>query len=639
MATSPAQDVKLPGELPKDKAKPFLRRTGSRLERYLEMPSTGTSTLPELWIAQTRLSSWPLATLATAAGFYSVFLILAYLDGYMAELTARGQWWNTLTMPVLLSYLFLIQPFLRRQLGQAVHVFQAKIPFNEHVRRLELRAYSLNRRLELFAVGVASLIGWLVLDPLLASAYPSKLFYELAGDIFVFGLLGWHIYAALARTKLLANMHGYVQNLNLFRDRLTVKPFFRWSLSVLVCLAGAIPVSAIFIPANSLVNSTTVIIYAFLGLVAIMVIVFGKVPQSLISQFRIIRAMVLFMTLAIIGTIGFNRLEGWPLLSAFYATIITMATVGYGDYSPETAHGQIFTVFLTLFAVGIGGYALTSVASFVIEGNFQRFIQGRRVDKEIDQMNNHYILCGAGHLGRQIATEFYKSQVPFVVIEAEPHVLEELLREMEIPYVQADATQDESLRLAGVERAKGLVTTFSDDKDNVFVTLSARSLNPNLHIMSQVSWEKNIDKLKKAGANVVISPSAVSGRRMVSEMLSLEVVTLLDEMLRAEQQTGQVLRLEEVHVDEIKIPTLVERLDAGELYITDFGQRTELMVVAIERPSNPAGDRYIYTPRGNTRLQRGDVLIVVGTPEQRLQLDHKVLSQRGFRDWFEELWG
>jgi voltage-gated potassium channel len=156
--------------------------------------------------------------------------------------------------------------------------------------------------------------------------------------------------------------------------------------------------------------------------------------------------------------------------------------------------------------------------------------------------------------------------------------------------------------------------------------------------MSQVSWEKNIDKLKKAGANEVISPSAVSGRRMVSEILSLEVVTLLDEMLRAERQTGQVLRLEEVHVDQIKIPALVERLNAGELHITDIGQRTELMVVAIERPHNPEGDRYIYTPRGNTRLERGDVLIVVGTPEQRLQLNHDVLSRRGLRDWFEEFW-
>jgi voltage-gated potassium channel len=639
MATSPAQEVKLPGELSKDKPKPFWRRTGSRLERYFEMPSTGAPTLPELWIAQTRFSSWPLATLVTAAGFYSLFLILAYLDGYMADLSARGQWWHTLTMPVLMSYLFLVQPFLRRQLVQAIHVFQAKVPYNEHVRRLELKAHSLNHRLELLAAGLAVLTGWLALESPLASSYPSKIFYDLVGGIFVFGLLGWHIYAILARTKLLANMHGYVQNLNLFRDPVTVKPLFQWSLSVVICLAGAIFVSAVFIPASSLVNSTTIVIYAFLGLVTMMVVVFSKVPQSLVSQFRIIRAMVLFMTLAGIGTIGFNRLEGWPLLSAFYATIITMATVGYGDYSPETAQGQIFTVFLTLFAVGIGGYALTSVASFVIEGNFQRFIQGRRVDKQIDQMNNHYILCGAGHLGRQIAAEFYKSQVPFVVIEAEPHVLEELLREMEIPYVQGDGTRDESLRLAGVERAKGLVTTFSEDKDNVFVTLSARSLNPNLHIMSQVSWEKNIDKLKKAGANVVISPSAVSGRRMVSELLSLEVVTLLDEMLRAEQQTGQVMRLEEVHIDAIKIPALVERLEVGTLCITDIGQRTELMVVAIERPSNPAEDRYIYTPRGNTRLQRGDVLIVVGTPEQRLQLDHEVLSQRGLWDWFEALWG
>jgi voltage-gated potassium channel len=184
-----------------------------------------------------------------------------------------------------------------------------------------------------------------------------------------------------------------------------------------------------------------------------------------------------------------------------------------------------------------------------------------------------------------------------------------------------------------------LVATVSDDKDNVFIVLSARSLNPDLRIISRLSQEKNRKKLQKAGATVIISPDEVSGRRMVSEMFHSEVVTLLDEMLRAEEQTGQTLRLEEVHVNDIKVPALLERLETGELCISDIGQRTELTVVAIKhRQVLESEDPYIYTPRGRTKLQRGDILIVISTPEQRVKLQHDVLSQDIFSAWMSKLW-
>ena len=406
-------------------------------------------------------------------------------------------------------------------------------------------------------------------------------------------------------------------------------------------LIGGVIISILLVPQENLFNPTSIIVASVLGLSAILVFVFSKAPASLLGQLRVVRALMLFMTVAIIGTIGFNRLEKWEVDEAFYATVITMTTIGYGDYSPATIEGRIFTVILSLFAIGIGGYAITSVASFVIEGNLHQFIQGRKVDKQIVQIKDHYILCGTGRVGKQIAVEFYKTQVSFVVIEHDPLVLDELLREIDIPYVQGDATQDETLHLAGVERAKGLIAALSDDKDNVFIVLSAHSLNPTLRIISRMNLEKNRNKLEKAGADTIISPNGVSGRRMVSEMLHSEVVTLLDEMLRAEQQTGQTLRLEELYVDEIKVPVLVERLNNGELSIIDIGQRTELMVVAIKREQDQQqnGDPYIYTPRGNTKLQRGDVLIVIATPEQRVRLYNEVLSQSSFETWLSNIWG
>jgi voltage-gated potassium channel len=621
-----------------------LKKLYHHIDQYFDLPLAEPPTLPESLVTRTGLSSWPLAALLIGASFYLVFILAAYLDGFTLNLFQNESWWYSLFFPILTIYLLLMHPLLRRLLAQSIQTYRAMVPDNDRFRRLETEAYSLHRRREWIAFGLGTLAGWLIINPwgerlTRAGLYLSQIVYEAIGDMLVFGLLGWHIYSALTRTKILTTMHSQIQDFNLFKEAPPMRPIFQWAFGVAASLLGAVAVSTIFIPRAQLFNPTTILVYIIIGIAATVALTFSKVPASFLSQFRILRALILFMLVAAIGTIGFHQFENWDLVDSFYATIITMTTVGYGDFSPATDEGRLFTIFLSLIAVGVGGYAITSIASFVIEGNFHRFIQGKRVDKQIVRMKEHYILCGAGRMGRQIAVEFYKTKVPFVVIEQSPGVLEELLREVEIPYVQGDATQDDVLRLAGVERARGLVATLSDDKDNVFITLSARSLNPNLRIISRVSLEKNRKKLQKAGANVIISPDEVSGRRMVSEMFHSEVVTLLDEMLRAEEQTGQTLRLEEIHVDDIKVPALVERLEREELCISHIGQRTELMVVAIKRDQlSEGGDPYIYTPRGHTKLHHGDILIVIGTPEQRIKLQHEVLTPGNLSRWISTIW-
>ncbi len=603
------------------------------------MPATDRPTLPEEWMAKTGIKSWLFSSIVVGVGLYFLLLITIYLSGTAStRLSNSDDWLRSLISPAILIYLLLLIPILRHFLSRNINSFHSMIPYNDRFQRLERAAYSLNRRREWLAVSLGAVIGWLVISAP-SEAHIAILAYDFVRDLLVFGLLTWHIYAALARTKILTSMHDQVQELNLFKQPASVKPIVQWSMGVVAGLIGGIVVGIFFVPEDTLFNSTSMILFGTFGIAAILIVVFSKVPASLIGQLRVLRAFILFILVAIIGTIGFNQLEGWDFPEAFYATVITMTTIGYGDYSPTSPEGQIFTVFLSLFAIGIGGYAVTSVASFVIEGNFHRFIQGKKIDKQIVQMNEHYILCGTGSIGKQIAVELYKSQVPFVVIEQSSLVLEELLREIEIPYVQGDATQDEALLLAGVERAQGLITVLSDDKKNVFVVLSARSINPNLRIISKMSLGKNKKKLKKAGANTIIPPNAVSGRRMINEMLSSEVVTFLDEMLRAEQQTGQTLRLEELYVDDIKVPILAERLRQGVLTITDIGQRTELMVVAIKRNQEDTDNPYIYTPRGNTNLCCGDVLLVIATPRQRLKLQHDVLTQNNFEMVLSKLWG
>ncbi|MCB0192973.1 MAG: NAD-binding protein [Anaerolineae bacterium] len=638
MTTNPAtNETGFSGDLLDNRPKNFIRSIKHQLHLYLDMTPVDPPTLPEAFIKLIPIPSWPLASIIVGLILYLGFVGLAYLDGFAAEFHL---WWHILIFPVITVYFLLIQPIIRRLMTQAIDTYRSLVPYNDRFKRLETEAYSLNRRREWLVFTFGAIIGWVFMENPLPSTYVSAFLYNYVGEGMAFGLAAWHIYAAIVRTRLLSIMHDQVQSLNVFEQSVPYRPIIRWSIGVTICLMGCLVVSYFFIPKEILFSPTVVSIYAIFTISVVLIFVFSKVPTSMITQLRVVRAFILFVIVAIVGTVGYNRLEEWSLAESFYATIITMTTIGYGDFSPSSTEGRIFTIVLSLFAIGIGGYAVTSVASFVIEGNFHRFIQGKRVDNQIVRLKDHYIVCGSGRMGKQISLELYKTQIPFVVIEQSPTVLEELLREMDIPYVQGDATQDEALLLAGIERAKGLVAALSEDKNNVFIVLSARHISSNVHIISRVSQEKNRRKMIKAGANVVISPEEVSGRRMVAEMINSEVVTLLDEMLRAERQTGQTLRLEELHVNEIKAPSLVELLDAGKLHIYDIGERSDLMVVAIERCQRAKGeDRYIYSPRGATKLQRGDILIVISTPEQQVKLNHEVLSQNIFEIWTSKLLG
>jgi voltage-gated potassium channel len=323
------------------------------------------------------------------------------------------------------------------------------------------------------------------------------------------------------------------------------------------------------------------------------------------SQFRsrLFYSVILLVGVVIVGTLGYHILEGWPWLDALYMTIITMGTVGYGETHPLDANGRIFTMFLIIASLGIAGYALTTVGTFIVEGELYQVIRGRRMDKRITNLSNHVILCGGGRVGRSVADECHKTRTPFVVIEQDEVALQHVLELDDIPYLQGDATQDEILLLAGIERAKGLIAALGEDKDNVFIVLSARSLNPRLRIVARATEEKNIGKLRKAGADEVVSPNVIGGLRMASVMLRPTVVNFLDQMLRV---TGETLRVEEVHVD--KVPGLVGKTLAG----ADIRQRYGMLVVALRSREG----RHQFNPSGQTLLQSGDILIVMGTPEQ-----------------------
>ena len=300
---------------------------------------------------------------------------------------------------------------------------------------------------------------------------------------------------------------------------------------------------------------------------------------------------------------GYSILEGWPIVDSLYMTIITMTTVGYGEVRPLSEYGRLFTIGLIITSIGIVGYVFSALTAFVVEGEVRQIIRGRKMDKQIAKLKNHIILCGIGRTGLHIAEEFYRTHTPFVVIEQDEEALEALSRFQDILHLQRDATQDETLLLAGIKQARGLVTTLREDKDNVFVVLCARSLNPDLRIIARLVEDKNEELLRKAGADHIVSPDAIGGIRMASVMLRPTVVAFLDEILRV---TGQTLRMEEMQVDDF--PALLNR-SLGEVNIR---KRTGALVVAIKSFKHG----YQFNPGAQTILRSGDILIVIGTEDQ-----------------------
>ena len=229
------------------------------------------------------------------------------------------------------------------------------------------------------------------------------------------------------------------------------------------------------------------------------------------------------------------------------------------------------------------------------------------MDKQIAQLQDHIILCGIGRVGMQIAAELYRSQESFVVVDQNHEELERLRRLGDILYVRGDATRDETLRLAGIERAKGLIAALSDDKENSFVVLSARSLNANLRIVARLVEEENAEKLRRVGANEVVSPNTIGGVRMASMMVRPAVIEFFDEVLNV---SGHKLGLEEVQI------TTRSPLNGKTLREAAIGREVGLLVVAIRSHQG----KYQFNPSAQTQLSSGDILIVIGTPEQLASL-------------------
>ena len=310
----------------------------------------------------------------------------------------------------------------------------------------------------------------------------------------------------------------------------------------------------------------------------------------------ILIAGLLAVTLCI-GTIGFGMIEGYPFFDAFYMTLITITTVGYQEVHPLSHAGRMFNSFLILFGVSAMFFAVGVMTQTIIELELQNRFGRRRKKRAIMRMKDHYIVCGFGRVGRNAAFELQHAGVPFLVVDRSEQRVERATQAGMLG-LHADATRDESLREAGVERARGFIAALATDADNVFVILSAKNLNPRLTVVTRASEEDAEEKLRRAGADTVFSPYSIAGHRLAQALIRPHVVQLLDFSSKAAGLNVTMEQLQVIPGSKFASRTL------GEL----AGREAGVILLAIRK----ADGRMVFNPPGATPISEGDVLIAMG---------------------------
>ncbi|MBF0609232.1 MAG: NAD-binding protein [Magnetococcales bacterium] len=311
-----------------------------------------------------------------------------------------------------------------------------------------------------------------------------------------------------------------------------------------------------------------------------------------------------------VGTTGYRLFGGskYSLADCAYMTFITISTIGYGEIV-DIAHkpgGRVFTMFIAFFGIGVLSYMLSNFTAFVVGGELKEAFWRKRMENKIKALSSHYIVCGVEGDGFYILNEIYTTSRPCVVIEIDKKRIERVLEMFHAQVViEGDATDNNVLLSAGIERAKGLFAAAGDDNVNLVVSLSAKQLNPEIKVVARCKELKNLSKMKKAGADVVVSPHFIGGMRMASEMFRPTVVSFLDMMLRDKDKN---LRIEDVVVPEDVTPRTVASLH--------LKRYPTCMLLAIKTTQ----ERWIYNPPEHQMINPGDTLVIMTTPGERIEL-------------------
>jgi voltage-gated potassium channel len=324
------------------------------------------------------------------------------------------------------------------------------------------------------------------------------------------------------------------------------------------------------------------------------------------TKHLIITVGLLFLMI-VMGTAGYMIVEGWNLMDSLYMTIITVATVGYGEIHQVSQAGRLYTMALIVVGVGFFIYAAGKVIQFMVEGQIRALFGRRRLDRKIKHLKNHYLVCGYGRIGRVLCQRLSRKPLDLVVIEKDP-ALTPLLEEDRFLYVIGDATEEMVLQQAGIERATGLIAVLATDADNVFLVLTARQLSPKLHITARAGEEASKAKLWAAGANSVESPYEMGATSMAQRIIRPTVTNFLELALA---QSRQDIQMEEIPVNEHSYLKDVVLKDSG------IRQKYNLILIAIKKPDGSM----LFNPSFETRIQAGDTVIAVGEPANLQRLE------------------
>ena len=326
------------------------------------------------------------------------------------------------------------------------------------------------------------------------------------------------------------------------------------------------------------------------------------------SERHLIVSFVLTLLIVGFGTAGYMAIEGWDILDAFYMTVITMGTVGYNEVHEISKTGRLFTVLLIFFGVGYFVYLAGVVVQFMVEGRMRTILGRRRLDKKIDRLKNHYIVCGYGRIGRVLCKNLQREPLDLVVIENNRELIP-VMDEDKVLYVCGDVSDEANLIKAGIKRAKGLVAVLATDADNVFLVLTARQLNPDIHIVARACYVKSKSKLRAAGANNVESPYEMGGISMAHRILRPTVTNFLDLAFSSKRKD---IHMEEIPVSPSSALSNVMLKDSG------IRQQFNLIIIAVKKPD----DSMSFNPSFETLIKAGDTVIAVGEEANLKKLEN-----------------
>ncbi len=323
----------------------------------------------------------------------------------------------------------------------------------------------------------------------------------------------------------------------------------------------------------------------------------------MIFKTKLYFSIILLIIVVVIGVTGFMIVSNESFVDALYMTIITMSTVGYGTLHELNQIEKVFTIFLIMISIVFYAYSVTALSEYLVNRKFLQQLKDKKVQKKIQNLKDHTIVCGYGRNGKQAVIKLKSFKMPCVVIENDKTLIEELDRE-NILYVEGDATDDETIEKAAVHNAKSIITALASDADNLFVVLSARQLNKNLTIISRASNESSCNKLKIAGANNIIMPDKIGGMHMAALVVTPNLVEFVERLTMLDEGSTN---LEEIAVNELPSKFLNKTIRD-----LDLRRRTGCSIIGFKTATN----QYIVNPESETELTTNSNLIVLGRPNQ-----------------------